>query len=108
MPGQSDDGIAAVGGLLTMPRVDVPGDAEQPRPGTPAPGIERPQRADRLHERLRGQVGDGLRLGAAPSEVSGDRRDVRAVHGLERRDRLAGPARWRARRGDGRGPVERS
>src|SRR5579884_1399092 len=68
--------------------VDAPGYAEQP--GTPAaPGrVEGPEGGDGLYEGVRGQVGDGLRVGAAPGEVRGDRVHLRPVEPLELRCRV--------------------
>ena len=69
VPGQGGQRVAAVGGALAMPRVHVPGgDAEQPCPSAAPARVERAQRAERLDERLRGEIGDRLGLSAPPAK----------------------------------------
>ena len=83
MPGQLGNQVSAVGRLRAMPRVEMAGDSEQPSPGAAAAGVETAQRRDRLRERLRGEIGDGLRLGATAGEEPGDPGHVGSVERLE-------------------------
>ena len=67
----------------------VGGDPEQPRPGRALQWIEAAERAGGAHERLRGQVGHDLGLGAAPREVRRHHVDIAAVDLLELGERRA-------------------
>jgi hypothetical protein len=63
--------------------VDVPCDAEHPRPRRALAGVEGGEGGDHGDERVGGEVGDGLRVGGAPGEERGDGVDVGPVEPLE-------------------------
>ena len=69
--------------FLAVRGVDPPGDAEHPGTCRALARVEGGKRRDGRDEGVRGQVGHGVRLRAAPGEVGGDRRYVRPVQHFE-------------------------
>lgn len=66
-----------------MTCIHVTRDAEQPGPGPAPMWIERGQGRDRLDGRLRGEIGDDLRIPASAGEERRDPHHVGAVDRLE-------------------------
>ena len=98
---ETRDRVPAARRLLAVAGEHPGGDAEQPRPVRSPAGIEPGEAVHGPDERLRGEIGDRVRIVAPAREVAHEDVDVAQVHlleFLERRSRRP-PARPRPHRG---------
>src|SRR5215469_15057597 len=103
------DGVPAARRLLAMAGEHMRGDAEQPRPVRSPAGVEPGEAIHGPDERLRGEIGNRVRIAAPAREIAHEDVDVAQVHLLEFfKQRFPRPgARPRPRRGQPLGERHR-
>ncbi len=80
---QTGDRVSTARRLLTVVREHSGGDPEQPGPVRSSSGVKPGEAVHRSYERLRGQIGNGLRITAPAREVAHQDVDVAPVRLLE-------------------------